>query len=351
MYQADLMRLLDVNFNRAAEGLRTLEDIARVVRRDPTASGWLKSLRHQLGELAALIPRQERLEARSVVSDAGTGLTHPGELARGDESALIAAAAERVTQSLRVVEEAVKLSYPEIAGACKQLRYLAYDRLAQVESRLNMEGRRFPADSLYVLVDCCLPLDDFANRLIELVEAGVGLFQIRDKSKESLELLRYSQTAVEAVGAERVIVNDRVDIALASGAGGVHVGQEDLPIHAVQAIAGRRLWIGVSTHDLAQAKQAQACGADYIGCGPTFPSTTKQFSEFAGLEFLRQVAQEIDLPAYAIGGIQSGNISQVQQAGIGRVAISSAIWSSENPRREAESLAGQLARDAKSSAI
>ena len=121
MDQAELLCLLDVNLNRAAEGLRTLEDISRVVRRDATASGWLKSLRHQLGELAARIPRQQRLEARSVVCDAGTSLTSPGELQREDWPAVIAAASERVTQSLRVVEEAGKRHYPDISAECKQL--------------------------------------------------------------------------------------------------------------------------------------------------------------------------------------------------------------------------------------
>jgi thiamine-phosphate pyrophosphorylase len=193
-------------------------------------------------------------------------------------------------------------------------------------------------------------LREFANRLQGLAEAGVGLFQIRDKSLESLDLLRYTVAAVEAVGAERVIVNDRVDIALAGGAGGVHVGQEDLPIQAVRQLAGHRLWIGVSTHDIQQARRAEADGADYIGCGPTFPSATKQFTAFAGIEFLQEVAQEIDLPAYAIGGITAGNIALVQAAGVGRIAVSGAIWSAEEPIVQAAGLAELLGGRSRSSA-
>jgi thiamine-phosphate pyrophosphorylase len=330
-----VLRLLDMNLNRAAEGLRTLEDIARVVRKDSSASGWLKSLRHQLGELADMLPRLDRLAARSVVGDVGTGMTEASEQRREDWQSLVIAASERVTQSLRVIEEASKGEFGQVSAACKRLRYQAYDRLSQVERRLAEPGSGFPAPCLYLLVDCSLPVTEFSERLSQLAASGVGLFQIRDKTAESLELLQYCRSAVEAVGSERVIVNDRVDIALACGAGGVHVGQEDLPIELVQKLAGGKLWIGVSTHDLDQARRAQAAGADYIGCGPTFPSTTKQFAEYAGLDFLRQIAAEIELPAYAIGGIHSENVQQVRRSGFGRVAVSSAVWSAVDPPAEA----------------
>jgi thiamine-phosphate pyrophosphorylase len=139
-----------------------------------------------------------------------------------------------------------------------------------------------------------------------------------------------------------VIVNDRVDIALASGAGGVHVGQEDLPLDQVIRLAGGRLKIGVSTHDLHQARQAQAGGADYIGCGPTFPSNTKGFKQYAGVEFLAEVAKEIELPAYAIGGIDAGNVSQVIQAGFRRVAVGGAIWNQVGGAQVAADLRSKL---------
>ncbi len=338
MDKATVLRLLDVNLNRAAEGLRTLEDIARVVREDAGTARWVKSLRHELAELANALPRQERMAARAVHSDAGTALSHPRELQRNDWNELVAAAAERVSQSLRVIEESSKSQFPEFSSECKQLRYRAYDRLAQVELRLNGQRSAFPGPSLYLLVDCKLPIERFTERLRQLSDAGVGLFQIRDKECEAADLLRYSRAAVEAVGRDRVIVNDRVDIALAIGACGVHVGQDDLPLESVQQLAGGSLWIGVSTHDIEQARRAEAAGADYIGCGPTFPSQTKQFERFSGLDFLREVAAAVDLPAYAIGGITPKNVESVRLTGFSRIAVSGTVWAADSPETAARKL-------------
>jgi thiamine-phosphate pyrophosphorylase len=342
MRQGSVYRVLDVNFNRAAEGLRTIEDIARVVREDNVSAARIKSLRHAIGDLASRLPRIERLASRSAHSDAGTSLTHPSESIRQDWSSLVSAASERVTQSLRVIEEASKAELNWLAAEIKQLRYQAYDLLALVEARLVCLPCGFQAAPLYLLIDCALPLDSFKALLGELNEAGVGLFQIRDKRAEAAQVLRYARAAVEQLGPAKVVINDRVDIALASGAGGVHVGQDDLPLKIVQQLARGTLHIGVSTHDIQQAKQAQRDGADYIGCGPTFPSSTKQFDQFAGLEFLKQVAAEIEIPAYAIGGITADNIAQVRHAGLSRIAVSGAILSATSPSKAAERLAELL---------
>lgn len=336
-------RVLDVNWNRAAEGLRTLEDIARVVREDAVAAAWAKSLRHELAELAGGLPREKRLSARAVHSDAGTSLTGSAESSRQDWRDVVAAASERVSQSLRVIEEASKHHYPQVSADCKQLRYRAYDRLAQIELRLSISQSAFNASALYLLVDCQLSIESFVEKLRGLSAAGVGLFQIRDKSCEASQLLRYARAAVSAVGAQQIIVNDRVDIALASGAAGVHIGQEDLPIEAVRKQSAGRLWIGVSTHDLQQALEALRAGADYIGCGPTFPSSTKQFTQFAGLDFLRQAASTIEVPIYAIGGIRSENLAWVLETGVRRVAVSGAIWADPSPLDAARKMAGLLA--------
>lgn len=345
------LRILDVNLNRATEGLRTLEDIARVIHEDATSSSILKALRHSLGEFAAKLPRTERLEARAAHSDAGTSLTTKSELSRANWSDVVTAACERVTQSLRVIEEASKIEFNSLVSEIKQLRYRAYDDLALVENRLKNAASQgltsFPGSPLYLLVGCEQPIEGFVATLRELQQAGVGLFQIRDKRADGAQLLQYARAAVASVGADCVVVNDRVDVALASGAGAVHVGQEDLPIAEVRRLSGSKLWIGVSTHDISQVRAAQQAGADYIGCGPTFPSTTKQFEQFAGLEFLRQVPAEILIPAYAIGGISIDNIDQVRQTGICRVAVSGAILSAKNPSDAAKAMAQKLLQNNK----
>src|SRR5947207_7798859 len=104
------------------------------------------------------------------------------------------------------------------------------------------------------------------------------------------------------------IINDRADIAATAGADGVHVGKEDLSVKDVRAIVGTRMLIGVSTHNIEQARAAALDGANYFGAGPTFRSRTKDFAMFAGLDYLREVAAEIRLPTFAIGGITVENL-------------------------------------------
>jgi thiamine-phosphate pyrophosphorylase len=126
-------------------------------------------------------------------------------------------------------------------------------------------------------------------------------------------------------------MNDRPDLAVLAQADGVHLGQEELSVKDARRIVGPEMLIGVSTHSIKQARQAVLDGANYIGVGPTFPSTTKNFETFPGLDLLRAVATEIRLPAFAIGGITLENLPQVLATGIQRVAMSGAITGIENP--------------------
>jgi thiamine-phosphate pyrophosphorylase len=139
------------------------------------------------------------------------------------------------------------------------------------------------------------------------------------------------------------IVNDRPDVARLAEADGVHLGQDDMPIKEARRILGPDAIIGVSTHDLDQVRQAVLDGASYIGIGPTFPSQTKDFDELAGLEFVRRASAETTLPAFAIGGINAGNIADVAAAGAKRVAVSQAICQAEEPRDVAQELRRALA--------
>ncbi len=138
------------------------------------------------------------------------------------------------------------------------------------------------------------------------------------------------------------IVNDRPDIALLSDADGVHVGQDELTVADSRQIVGPDRLIGVSTHSVAQAKQAVCDGADYLGCGPTFPSPTKQFPDFPGLGFLRAVGPALHVPAFAIGGIHSGNLAQVLDTGFRRIAVGAAVTAASDPAAAARSLLQRL---------
>src|SRR5208337_889926 len=132
------------------------------------------------------------------------------------------------------------------------------------------------------------------------------------------------------------------DLAALTQSDGVHVGQEELSVKDARSIVGADALIGVSTHSIEQARQAVLDGANYIGVGPTFPSGTKQFDCFPGLELLRAVAGEIGLPAFAIGGITRENLGQVKSVGFKRIAVSGAVLAAEDPVQAVKELQNML---------
>ena len=161
----------------------------------------------------------------------------------------------------------------------------------------------------------------------ELLGSGVRWLQLRVKVLPPVDFLEIARRARSATRARdcKLIINDRVDIALACDADGVHLGQEDLPLRAGKKLMGGKI-IGISTHDLDQARQAQSGGADYIGFGPMFGTSTKDTGyEARGVEMLRQIRAAVTLPIVAIGGITEENVQQVWEAGANSAAIISDI--------------------------
>jgi thiamine-phosphate pyrophosphorylase len=168
--------------------------------------------------------------------------------------------------------------------------------------------------------------------LSELLEGGVTLLQLRVKTmapSEFFDLTRRVRSETKARGCQ-LIVNDRVDIALACDADGVHLGQDDLPVDGARKLMGSKI-VGISTHDLQQAQEAERDGADYIGFGPMFGTTTKATGYSArSVEMLRQIRAAVKLPIVAIGGIKEQNVHQVWQAGADSAAIISDILGADD---------------------
>jgi thiamine-phosphate pyrophosphorylase len=182
--------------------------------------------------------------------------------------------------------------------------------------------------------------DGFIRLVQGLVETGVHVLQLRDKQLPDRELVERARLMRQLTRdtATIFIVNDRPDLVVLSNADGVHVGQDELTVGDCRAILGRDRLVGVSTHSLIQARQAVSDGADYIGCGPTFPSQTKTFGEFPGLRFLRAVQRDVQLPAFAIGGINHANVAQVLDTGFRRIAVSAAVTAASDPAAAARTL-------------
>ena len=340
-------RILDASLNRANEGLRTLEDAARFVLNHDALVSTLKELRHELATMMDLLPRKELLRSRDTGADVGTRIEADAEYVRQNIKSVVVAAGSRVQQSVRVIEEYSKVIEPQISRKVEQLRYQLYTACSELGILLdtNRLHQRLQRAQLYLLIDAGQSDEDFKRKIIELAKSEVDIFQLRDQAVSDRTLMERAKLGVQIAeeAGKLFIVNNRPDIAVAADVHGVHVGQDDLPVDEVRKVVGGDRLIGVSTHQISEAKQAVSDGADYIGCGPVFPSVTKEFDHFVGLEYLAGVSKLIRLPAFAIGGIGRSNVKQVVGTGFSRVAVASALNSASNPLEVAAMLKTQLA--------
>ena len=363
------IRILDASLNRASEGLRVVEDYVRFVLDDAHLTEQFKLLRHELAAAGAALPSPERHAARDTEQDVGTTIKTASETRRADAWDVCVASFERVKQSLRSLEEFGKVAKPQAADVFESLRYRLYTLEAAVGRTVDAV-ERLAGVQLYVLIDGCETEDEFAALVEQLVTAGVDAIQLRDKRLDDRELmtrarllrtifqpralpggssandmapLKYPRAEPGAeVGQRLVIINDRPDIAAIVDADGVHLGHDDMSVKDARAVVGPRKLIGVSSHSIEQARAAVLAGANYIGVGPTFPSTTKNFDTFRGVELLRQVAEEIRLPAFAIGGVTADNVKEVLAAGFTRIAVGAAVTHAANPGAAAAKLRAAL---------
>jgi thiamine-phosphate pyrophosphorylase len=332
MADTSLIRLIDASLNRAAEGLRVVEDYVRFGRDDRQLTEAAKSLRHDLTTLGSQIAAADCHAARDTPGDIGVDLMLKNETARRDPWDVCAASFKRVEQALRSLEEFGKLIDTQLAAQIESLRYRVYT-LEKATGTSHHSAENLANIDLMILIDRCKSPDAFDQIVAELVEAGVGAIQLRDKNLPDRELLcRARCMCAHTAGTRTVsIVNDRADIAQLAGADGLHLGQDDLTVKDARTIVGTRMLIGVSTHAIAQVRQAVLDGANYLGAGPTFTSQTKQFNHFAGPDYLRQVAAETSLPTFAIGGVTPHNLAEVRSTGITRIAVGRAVTDSANP--------------------
>jgi thiamine-phosphate pyrophosphorylase len=339
----DILRIVDAAANRAREGLRVLEDYARFALDDAHLTRRLKECRHSLREALSGLPAIGLLRSRETRADVGTRITTQSETVRQSPVDVAQAACKRVQEAIRSLEEFGKLWSATAAGKLEGLRYELYTLekalLLTDFNRHELFNRR-----LYLLVtesQCphgCGPVVRAA------LAGGVGMVQLREKElpdRRVIELGQQVRRWTREAGAV-FVMNDRADLAVVTDADGVHVGQNELSVKEARTIVGPHRLVGVSTHTIEQARQAVLDGADYIGVGPVFPSATKSFASLAGLDLVRQVASEIALPWFAIGGISVENVASVLEAGATRIAVSHAILSADDPEAAVRALHGRV---------
>jgi len=335
--QPAVYRILDANLDRAREGLRVVEDWCRFGLNNPQLTGECKHLRQKL----AALHHPDLRAARDTSMDPGTSLTHPQEEERRSLEGILQANLCRVEEALRVLEEYGKLYDLTMGRVCKQMRYQIYI----LSSKLLTHERRqkLLRASLYLITS---PSEQLLTTVEAALQGGLTLVQYRDKdatdggrSEQAHQLRRLCQN----YGA-LFIVNDRVDLAVAVDADGVHLGQQDLPVAIARQILGPYRLIGCSTTNPDEMHRAIQAGADYIGVGPVYATPTKPGKEAAGLEYVQYAANHASVPWFAIGGIDINSLDAVLEMGASRIAVVRAIMEAEQPTLTTQYFLAQLQR-------
>ncbi|HBB32708.1 MAG TPA: thiamine phosphate synthase [Cyanobacteria bacterium UBA8803] len=336
--EAAVCRILDANLDRAREGLRIIEEWCRFGLNNVQMANECKQMRQELASWHS----SEIRAARDTPGDLGTELTHPQEEQRASIEQVLQANICRVEEALRVLEEYGKLYSSNMGTALKQMRYRVYT----LESNLLSYRRHRLLDQAYLYL-----VTSSSEQLFFTVEAalqgGLTLVQYREKNADDTVRLSHAQKLRQIChhyGA-LFIMNDRVDLALAVDADGVHLGQQDVPIALARQLLGPQRLIGRSTTNSDEMQRAIAEGADYIGVGPVYETPTKEGKPAAGLDYVKYAAKNSPIPWFAIGGIDPTNLNDVLAAGAQRVAIVRAIMQAEQPTLLTQYFLSQLAKE------
>lgn len=322
--QTAIKRILDANLDRAREGLRIIEEWCRFGLDNSPLAAQCKQMRQEIASWHSIELRM----ARDTAGDPGTALSHPQEEQRSSIESLLLANLCRVQEAMRVLEEYGKLYHPDMGRAFKKMRYQVYI----LESSLftNRGQQQLKDIQLYLVTS---PSENLFSTIEAALQGGLKLVQYRDKSTDDVVRIENAEKLCQLChqyGA-LFIINDRVDLASAINADGVHLGQQDLPIAVARRILGSDKIVGRSTTNPQEMAKAIAQGADYIGVGPVYETPTKVGKAAAGLDYVRYAADNSPIPWFAIGGIDLSNINDVLTAGAQRVAVVRAIMQADDP--------------------
>ncbi len=330
-------RIMDVNFNRAREGLRVLEEIARFLLDNRDITKRIKEMRHKL---YSLLKENGYIFSRNIKTDVGADLTLKEENRREDYLSLVQANAQRVSEALRVMEEFGKLN-GEISQKIKALRFQLYE----IEKELSiLILPPLPDYPLYVIVDPEQRKKNFLSFVDDLVENGAKIIQLRAKNLADKDFYYLGKKIRKITEGKSIfIINDRVDLAISLNADGLHLGQDDLPIEEAKKFFPGRI-IGISCHNERDIFIAKKQNVSYISIGPIFETKIKRTKKPVGLKLIERAREEVNSPIVAIGGIDEENIREVFKAGADYAAVISSLAGSKEPGKKLK----RLVRKAKS---
>ena len=327
-----IAQIVDANLDRAREGLRVLEDWARFAlgRKDLVKS--FKNFRQILGKHHLKIYK----ESRNFINDTSTGLSHPEQFKRNEASAIISSNAGRVQEALRVIEEFSRDHNQDLSKISSDIRYEIYNlEIVLLEAQSNNSLRKILNENdLYFIT---LDTENLFEKIKNILEGGVKIIQLRFKQGKDSDNLKFAIKVRELCNSfdALFLINDRVDIALACKADGVHLGQDDMDIKSARNILGFSKIIGISASNERDIKKAIIDGCDYLGIGPVFATTTKKEKVPLGIDTLKSLTRDISVPWFAIGGIKQENINLLKENNIRKIAIISDLINSKNPKEKA----------------
>jgi thiamine-phosphate pyrophosphorylase len=310
--EGKIFRIIDVNLNRATEGLRVVEEVCRFILEDAKLTLEAKQLR---GRLSRVI--RHELASRNAAGDVGREPYTKNEQSRAGLENIFKANIKRAEEAVRCLEEFSKLLKASYGKAFKTIRFEIYELEKKLTPRLS-KALKLDFD-LYVVTDELKG----ARRAIA---GGVKIVQYRDKQadkKAYLKTARRLATLTKKSGAA-LILNDHWDLVKEAGADGVNVGQEDLKKTSFATIrkrVGADAIVGVSVSSLSEALRAQKLGADYVGVGPIFATPIKKGAGSVGLTELKKIVNRLSIPVVAIGGIDMTNVKKVLGTGCPRIAV------------------------------
>lgn len=346
-----LFRILDANLDRAREGMRTIEEWCRFGLNDEAATEQFKHLRQSVAQWHS----PEIRLARDTPGDTGTALTHPQEATRSSLAEVLQVNFARTQEALRALEEYGKLYSLEMSAACKQMRYQLYILDSQILSPVLSNMTTNPLSDTprsltlrqqlnrartYLVTS---PVADLLGVVESALQGGIAIVQYREKAANDDERLRIACQMRDLCHHYNAlfIVNDRVDIAAAADADGVHLGQQDLPMAAARQILGPDKLVGRSTTNPAELTRALEEGADYVGVGPVHATPTKPGKAASGNDYVRYAAEHATMPWFTIGGLNADNLGPTLAAGATRVAVVRALMQADDPAAVARSLVQQ----------
>ena len=195
--------------------------------------------------------------------------------------------------------------------------------------------------TLYFITDSTgFSEEEFLKRTESALKGGVTLLQLREKEKSTREYIALAEKVHKLTQKYEIplIIDDRIDVAMAANAEGVHLGQSDMPVGTARKIVGKDMIIGATAKTVLQAKEAETAGADYLGVGAIYPTTTKVKTVLTSTQTLDEICKAVDIPVNAIGGLNKGNIDILKGINIDGICVVSAIMKADNPQKAAQEL-------------